>query len=101
MLTADTLSRAYLADGADSCEQFSHINAVEHLQIGQSTMSFFRTAIAEDGHMQTLKHTIMDGWPFNRADVNTDIAKYVSMRDELAVYDDLIFRGGSECVIVQ
>ena len=34
MHIADTLSRAYLADGADSCEQFSQINAVEHLPIG-------------------------------------------------------------------
>ena len=50
-----TLSRAYLADGADSCEQLSQINAVEHLPIGQSTMTPLRTAIAEDGHMQTLK----------------------------------------------
>ena len=98
MHIADTLSRAYIADGADSCEQFSQINAVEHLPIGQSTMSLLRTAIAEDGHMQTLKQTILAGWPDNRADVNTDIASYFSMRDELAVHDGLIFRG--ECVIV-
>ena len=98
MHIADTLSRAYLADGADSCEQFSQIKTVEHLPIGQSTMSLLRTAIAEDGHMQTLKQTILAGWPDNRADVNTDIASYFSMRDELAVHDGLIFRG--ECVIV-
>ena len=98
MHIADTLSRAYLADGEDSCEQFSQINAVEHLPIGQSTMSLLRTAIAEDGHMQTLKQTIVAGWPDNRADVNTDIASYFSMRDELAVHYGLIFRG--ECVIV-
>ena len=79
---ADTLSRAYLADGADSCEQFSQINAVEHLPIGQSAMSLLRTAIAEDGPMQTLKQTILAGWPNNRAesDVNTGIASYFSMR---------------------
>ena len=98
MHIADTLSRAYLADVADSCEQFSQINAVEHLPIGQSTTSLLRPAIAEDGHMQTLKQTILAGWPDNRADVNTDIASYFSMRDELAVHDGLIFRG--ECVIV-
>ena len=101
MIIADTLSRAYLADGAASCEQFSHINAVEHLPIGQSTTSLFRTAIAEDGHMQTLKQIILAGWPDNRADVHPDIATYFSMLDELALYDDLIFRGGGECVIVQ
>ena len=61
-------------------------------------MSFLRIAIAEDGHMQTLKQTILAGWPDNRADVNTDVASYFSMRDELAVHDGLIFRG--ECVIV-
>ena len=55
-----------------------------------------RTAIAEDSHMQTLKQTILAGWPDNRADVNPDIASYFSMRDELAVHDGLIFRG--ECV---
>ena len=98
MHITDTLSRAYLADGADSCEQFSQINAVEYLPIGQSTMSLLRTAIAEDGHMQTLKQTILAGWPDNRADVNTDIATNFSMRDELAIHDGLIFRG--ECVIV-
>ena len=54
MHIADTLSRAYLVDGADSCKQFSQINAVEHLPIGQSTMSLLRTAIAEDGHIQTI-----------------------------------------------
>ena len=97
MHIADTLSRAYLADGADSCKQFSQINTVEHLPIGQSTTSLLRTAIVEDGHMQTLKQTILAGWPDNRADVNTDIASYFSMRDELAVHDGLIFRG--ECVI--
>ena len=48
--------------------------------------------------MQTMKHTILAGWPDNRADVNTDIASYFSMRDELAVHDGLIFRGA--CVIV-
>ena len=95
---ADTLFRAYLADGADSCEQFSQINALEHSPIGQSTMSLLRTAIAEDDHMQTLKQTILTGWPDNRADVNTDIASYFTMRDELAVHNGLIFRG--ECVIV-
>ena len=61
-------------------------------------MSLLHTAIVEDGHMQTLKQTILAGWPDNRADVNPDIASYFSMRDELTVHDGLIFRG--ECVIV-
>ena len=94
MHIADTLYRAYLAD---SCEQFSQIHAVEHLPIGQSAMSLLRTAIAEDGHMQTLTQTILPGWSDNRADVSTDIVSYFSMRDELAVHDGLIFRG--ECVV--
>ena len=98
MHIADTLSRPYLADGEDSCEQFSQINAVEHLPIGQSTLCLFRTTIAEDGHTQTLKQAILAGWPDNRADVNPDIVTLLSMRDELAVHDGVIFRG--ECVIV-
>ena len=48
--------------------------------------------------MQTLKQTILAGCPHIRADVNTYIASYFSMRDELADHDGIIFRG--ECVIV-
>ena len=98
MHIADTLSRAYHAHGADSCEQISHINAVDHLPIGQSTTNLLRTAIAEVGHTRTLKQTILAGWPYNSAYLNTDIASYFSMRDELAVHDGLIFI--DECVII-
>ena len=45
-----------------------------------------------------MKQNIMAGWPDNKADVNTDIASYLLMRDELAVHVGQIFRG--ECVIV-
>ena len=39
-----------------------------------------------------LPSAILAGWPGNRADVNTDIVLYFSMRDDLAVHDGLIFR---------
>ena len=93
MHIADTLSRAHLADSASHCASFSQVNVVEHLPIGQTTMKLLRTATADDENMQVLKQTILQGWPDDRANVNTRIAAYFSMRDELAVFDGLIFRG--------
>jgi hypothetical protein len=40
-----------------------------------------------------LKQTIIQGWPKERNNLPIEITQYLSMRDELAVQDGLIFRG--------
>ena len=69
MHIADTLSRPYLADGAASCEQFSQINAVEHLPIGQSTMRVIPCQITQFSGNPS--------WPVS--DVSEKISKNTSM----------------------
>ena len=43
--------------------------------------------------MCKLKQTILDGWPNSRSDCRKLILEYWNHRDELAVEDNLIFRG--------
>ena len=85
---ADALSRAYLSDGNDRQGQFSQINAIKHLPIGQSTLQKLR--VATDAGNTT---SVLNGWPGTKADVNAEISSYFAMRDELAIHDRLIFKG--------
>ena len=98
MHIADALSRAYLSDGNDRQGQFSQINAIKHLPIGQSTLQKLRVTTDADNTMQVLKETILNGWPDSKADVNAEISSYFAMRDELAIHDGLIFK--AERVVV-
>ena len=45
-----------------------------------------------------LKKTILDGWPSHKAQVPREIQQYYSIRDELSVQDELIFKG-QRCII--
>ena len=93
MHIADALSRAYLSDGNDRQGQFSQINAIKHLPIGQSTLQKLCVSTDADNTMQVLKEMILNGWPDSKADVNAEISSYFAMRDELAIHDGLIFKG--------
>ena len=93
MHIADALSRAYLSDGNDRQGQFSQINAIKHLPMGQVTLKKLRVATDVDNTIQILKETILNGWPESKADVNAEISSYFAMRDELAIHHGLFFKG--------
>lgn len=48
---------------------------------------------ARDETLQLLKATILKGWPEDRSKIPTQLTPYYSMRDELRVYDGLVFKG--------
>ena len=52
-----------------------------------------RNATLQDPQMQTLKMTIIEGWPDLRSECPKPILDFWNHRDELSVADDLIFRG--------
>lgn len=43
--------------------------------------------------LQLLKATILEGWPENRCKLPPQLTPYYDMRDELGVYDGLVFKG--------
>ena len=91
---ADMMSRSYLpADGQGTCNEFEIVNAIQFLPIGQGKLQKFRVETEQDDTLQALKTTILKGWPEDKSNVPSQLAPYYSMRDELSIYDGLIFKG--------
>ena len=71
-----------------------HVHAVkQHLFVTDRRIEIIKAESQKDLQMCKLKQTILDGWPNSRSDCSKLILEYWNHRDELAVEDDLIFRG--------
>ena len=57
------------------------------------SMSQIQQASAQDEHLQCLKSFIIRGWPSTKDELHTDLKKYWSYRDELAVIDRIVLKG--------
>ena len=65
----------------------------KQLYVTDRRLDRMRTSIENDAQMQTLKSTILEGWPEERSNCDPNIVEYWNHRDELSVDDGLIFRG--------
>ena len=52
-----------------------------------------RTSTCDDEVLQQLKEVIQTGWPKEKQELPAVLAPYFSFRDELSVYDGLVFKG--------
>ena len=100
MFVADTLSRAYISDHqqSDVEKEVESIHTVNHLAISQERLAEIQKETLNDPSLQRLKETIIKGWPNNKAKVAEDIQQYFSIRDELSVQDEIVFKG-QRCII--
>ena len=90
----DMMSRSYLpAKGQETYSEFEAVNVVQFLPIGQERLEKFRLETERDGTMQVLKTTILKGWPEEKSGVSPLVTPYYSVRDELSIYDGLVFKG--------
>ncbi|XP_053698805.1 uncharacterized protein K02A2.6-like [Sabethes cyaneus] len=62
------------------------------LQMSKAARSEITEQTLNDPELKELSATIMSGWPCDKHAVPNRIAKYWNFRDELAVYEGLIFR---------
>ena len=91
---ADMMSRSYLpAKSQDTYSEFEAMNAVQFLRIGKERLEKFRLETERDSTMQVLKTTIVKGWPEDKSRVSSLVTPYYSVRDELSIYDGLVFKG--------
>lgn len=91
---ADMMSRSYLpAEGQDTHSEFEAVNVVQFLPIGRERLEKFRLETERDGTMQVLKATILKGWPEDKSRVPPQVTPYYSVRDELSIYDGIVFKG--------
>lgn len=108
MHLADTLSRAHPTNASHASEaapevltieaELSQINMIEFLPISQPRIDEIKQETENDTTMQTLKATILKGWPRTKSEVPPEIAPYFQIRDELTVQHGIIFRG-ERCIV--
>ena len=96
MVLADTLSRACLPTSErqkSETEEVETIHMINHLPISEPQLKEIQRETTRDATLQSLKETILKGWPENKEKIPQCIHPYFSVRDELATEDDLIFKG--------
>ncbi|XP_028415786.1 uncharacterized protein K02A2.6-like [Dendronephthya gigantea] len=93
MYLADTLSRAPLNCSRNVQEEFERVNAVKSLPMSPERLEAIRKGVEADEVLQQLKLMILQGWPEEKQSLPTILTPYFSFRDELSVYDGLVFKG--------
>ena len=94
---ADTLSRAHLPDSSKDLDEELEISMV--LAVSEQKLTPIRQETDNDELLKLLKSVIMKGWPETRSELNTKVQDFWNFRDELSVYNDIIFKG--ERVVIQ
>ena len=99
MYVADHLSRAYLADQEEPSDEFQvfaleleEINLLNNVKISSERLAQLQKATEQDPIMQSLKNTILIGWPDAREEVPTPIQDYWNYREELTLYNGVLFK---------
>ncbi|XP_048582090.1 uncharacterized protein K02A2.6-like [Nematostella vectensis] len=93
MYLADTLSRAFLQSSKNAQGEFERINAVKLLPITDERLAELKKNTRDDEVLQQLRQVIQIGWPEERKELPACLIPYFSCRDELAIYDGLVFKG--------
>lgn len=86
----DILSRDVEDNGDTVNEEQLEVHIV--LQMSKKAGAELRQHTDEDTVMKALKEVVMEGWPEARDELLPELRKYWGFRDELAVYDGLIFK---------
>ena len=97
MYFADTLSRAYLKTETEKIENNLHdIHSVNHrsyLAISDDGYNQIKQATENDAILQSLKRTILQGWPDSSKELPPDLQVYFPFREELVVQNGVIYKG--------
>jgi hypothetical protein len=100
MHLADYLSRAQLQTTTQSEEEteaeicfLGNDGSTDFSRITDTRFENIRQAVKHDQDMQTLKTTILCGWPETKNQTEINIRHYWQIRDELTVQNGIIFRG--------
>ena len=91
LYVADTLSRAYQeVEPNDTLEEELEIHVV--LPMTPSNLKELQEETQKDAVLQRLKQVIADGWPPRKSHLSPSIRSYWDYKEELTIYDDLIFK---------
>ena len=93
MYLADTLSRAFLPSTENTQGEFERINALKFLPMTEERQEQIRQNTDADEVLPQLKDVIRQGRPEEKQYLPAVLTPYFSYRDELSVYNGLIFKG--------
>jgi hypothetical protein len=99
MYVADHLSRDYIANEGEPGDEFQvfaleleGINPLDNAKITSERLAQLQKATGQDPTMQSLKNTILIGWPDVRDQVPTGIRDYWNFREELTLHNGILFK---------
>lgn len=111
MYIADMLSRAYLnADNSQHesipeyqifqlsqeqllFQEIADINQLDYMRLSEGTHQQIKQCTTADATLQSLKNTIMTGWPLTKEEVPVCIREYWNYKEELTVQDGILYKG--------
>ena len=100
MFLADHLSRAAQHEVTmpeESFQVFSleveSLNPMQALKVTPGRLEQLQRCTGQDEALQTLKTTVLTGWPMQKEQVPVTIREYWSYREELTVYNGILFKG--------
>ena len=81
----------------DSFQVFSvdleKTNPMQAMKISTERLGQLQRCTGQDESLQTLKTTILSGWPAQRDQAPVNIREYWNYRDELSVHNGILFKG--------
>ena len=104
MYLADTMSRAYLKSSSlsspkiDFFDEVADIRIVEDLDVNEGKISEIKVATAQDKDLKLVMELVKSGWPQKRQGVRLAAHPFYTVKDELSIQDELLFK--SERVVV-
>ena len=99
MYIADHLSRAYLASQGKEDKEFQvfamkveTLNPLESLTVSSERLAQLQKATEHDTVLQTLKTTVLVGWPEQKSQVPIPIIDSWNYRDEISLHHGILFK---------
>lgn len=95
MHISDALSRSYLQETPEILvDDEIDVDSIEaQLPVSPAKLQQLKEATAADETLQTLKNTVLIGWPVDRSSVPLNILQYWNYRDEITAIDGILYKG--------
>ena len=100
MYIADLLSHASISAALPSntdfevfCTELEQISYTEHLKVSDTRLDQIQISTLQDSTLQSLKSTILTGWPNDKNEIPACLREYWLYREKLSVQNGILFKG--------
>ena len=99
MYIADHLSRASLDDNEEMADNFQvfaleveTLSLFDSIKVAPERLSQLQKCTAQDLVLETVKTTVLTGWPEKRDECPVQVRDYWNYREEISLHDGLLFK---------